>query len=162
MASSHQAMGSASPGPSAVTPGLAGAAGRATRPLQGGPVGLTHSMEERGAFPFCPLFPEAGISKEGALKGGILRWNPSLGRKQASWGWGWAGNLSNDAVLTSSLGSLLPVHTCSSAPGHSQDPSSTRRASGSAGELERQAALNHLGSDPGFLIHKRCDLQQVP
>lgn len=87
-------------------------------PLREGHSKLAHSIEERGAFPFSPPSPKAGTSKEGMIKGGILWWNPSLGRKQTSEGWGWAGSLRNDAALTSSLRSLPPVNTCSSAQGH--------------------------------------------
>ena len=70
LASCHQAVGSSSPGSSASLLGWLGLRAGLPGPLREGHSRLTHSMEERGAFPFCPLFPEAGTSKEGMIKGG--------------------------------------------------------------------------------------------
>ena len=50
--------------------GWLGLRARLPGPLREGHSRLTHSMEERGAVPFCPLFPKAGTSKEGTIKGG--------------------------------------------------------------------------------------------
>ena len=142
------------PGVICVTPGLAGAAGWAARPLEGGPFQVNPQHGGERGFSFLSSFPrswhlQGGDDKRGAFCG-------------AFWGWGWADTLRSDAALTSSLRSLPPVNTCCSARGHlARTPSSTRRTSGSAGDLEHLAALSHLGSDPGFLIHKWCDLQQV-
>lgn len=42
---------------------------------------LAHSIEERGAFPFSPLSPKAGTSKEGMIKGGHFVMEPQPGKE---------------------------------------------------------------------------------
>ena len=74
LASCHQAVGSASPGPSAVTPGLVGAAGKAARPLEGGPFQVNPQHGGERGFSFLSSFPQGwhlqgGDDKRGAFCG---------------------------------------------------------------------------------------------